>query len=52
MYIPKHFVMAERAACHQVIVENSFGELVTLDDIGAPFASHLPFLIDPVRGAN
>ena len=52
MYIPKHFAMAERAACHQVIVENSFGELVTLDDIGAPFASHLPFLIDPARGAS
>jgi transcriptional regulator len=52
MYIPKHFVIAETAACHQVIVENGFGELVTLDDAGLPFASHLPFLIDPARGAN
>jgi transcriptional regulator len=52
MYIPKHFAMAETAACHQVIVENSFGELVTLDDTGLPFASHLPFLIDPARGAR
>jgi transcriptional regulator len=52
MYIPKHFVMAATAACHQVIVENSFGELVTLDGSGLPFASHLPFLIDPVRGAS
>jgi transcriptional regulator len=24
---------------------------VTLDDVGLPFASHLPFLIDPARGA-
>jgi transcriptional regulator len=52
MYIPKHFAMAETAACHEVIAENSFGELVTLDDIGLPFASHLPFLIDPARGAS
>jgi transcriptional regulator len=52
MYIPKHFAIAEIAACHQVIVENSFGELVTLDDAGLPFASHLPFLIDPARGAS
>ena len=52
MYIPKHFAMAETAACHQVIVENSFGELVTLDGSGMPFASHLPFLVDPARGAS
>jgi transcriptional regulator len=52
MYMPKHFAIAETAACHQVIVENSFGELVTLDNAGLPFASHLPFLIDPARGAN
>jgi transcriptional regulator len=52
MYIPKHFAMAETAACHRVIVEHGFGELVTLDDLGLPFANHLPFLIDPARGAS
>ena len=52
MYIPKHFAIAETAACHQVIVENGFGELVTVDDAGLPFASHLPFLLDPARGAS
>jgi len=52
MYIPKHFALAETAACHQVIVDNSFGELVTLDDAGLPFASHLPFLVDPARGPS
>jgi len=52
MYIPKHFVMVETAACHQVIVENGFGELVTVDDAGLPFASHVPFLIDPARSAS
>jgi transcriptional regulator len=52
MYIPKHFAIAEPAACHRVIVENVFGELVTVDDAGLPFASHLPFLVDPTRGEN
>jgi transcriptional regulator len=52
MYIPKHFAIAEKADCHQVIAENGFGELVTLDDAGLPFASHLPFLIDPARGVS
>jgi transcriptional regulator len=52
MYIPKHFDIAETAACLRVIAANGFGELVTLDEAGLPFASHLPFLIDPERGAN
>src|SRR5450631_1780666 len=52
MYIPKHFAIDGTNACHQVIVDNDFGELVTLDDDGLPFASHLPFLIDTTRGAS
>jgi transcriptional regulator len=52
MYIPKHFAIAETATCHEVIAENGFGELVTLDNAGLPFASHLPFLIDATRGAS
>ena len=52
MYVPKHFAVTEVAACHKVIVENSFAELVTVDPDGAPFASHLPFLLDPARGPN
>ncbi len=52
MYTPRHFAIPETAACQQVIVENGFGELVTVDDAGLPFASHLPFLIDPARGAS
>jgi transcriptional regulator len=52
MYIPKHFAIAGTTACHRVIVEHGFGELVTLDDSGLPFASHLPFLIDTARGES
>lgn len=51
MYIPQHFAIDETAA-RQVIVENGFGELVTMDDAGLPFASHLPFLIDAARGVS
>jgi transcriptional regulator len=51
MYIPKHFAIDETAACQRIIVEHGFGELVTLDNASLPFASHLPFLIDPTRGA-
>jgi transcriptional regulator len=52
MYVPKHFAVTDIAACHKVITENSFGELVSVDADGAPFASHLPFLLDPQRGAS
>ncbi|HLZ96345.1 MAG TPA: FMN-binding negative transcriptional regulator [Steroidobacteraceae bacterium] len=52
MYIPKHFAITDASACHQVIAENGFGELVTVDAAGLPFASHLPFLIDAARGPS
>jgi transcriptional regulator len=52
MYVPKHFAIAENAACHRLIAEHGFAELVTTDAAGLPFASHLPFLIDPARGPN
>jgi len=52
MYIPTHFAITDTITCQQVIVEYGFGELVTVDDAGLPFASHLPFLIDAERGAG
>jgi len=51
MYVPKHFAIEDHAASHRVITENGFGELVTTDAEGVPFATHLPFLLDPARGA-
>ncbi|HUN53162.1 MAG TPA: FMN-binding negative transcriptional regulator [Candidatus Sulfotelmatobacter sp.] len=50
MYVPTHFAVADPAASHRLIAENAFGELVTVDETGAPFASHLPFLLDAGRG--
>jgi transcriptional regulator len=52
MYVPEHFVIAKPNVCHRTIIEHSFGELVTVDPAGLPFATHLPFLIDPARGPN
>ncbi len=48
MYVPKHFVVAQRDALDRVIRENPFGLLVGTVD-GAPFATHLPFLLDGDR---
>ena len=52
MYVPLHFAIADRDVCHRAIAKHSFGELVTVDQSGLPFAAHLPFLIDSARGRN
>ncbi|HKI36717.1 MAG TPA: FMN-binding negative transcriptional regulator [Gemmataceae bacterium] len=49
MYIPTAFRAADRAALYELIEQYAFGTLVTVLD-GAPFATHLPFLIDHERG--
>jgi transcriptional regulator len=46
MYIPKHFVETEERTLWQLIDDHSFGTLLTVTD-GQPFASHVPFLVDP-----
>jgi transcriptional regulator len=50
MYRPPHFDASETAWCHALIRAESFGTLVSVDDAGAPFATHLPFLLDAERG--
>lgn len=49
MYIPKHFQTQDIAQMHALMRQHSFATLVTEHD-GAPFASHLPFLLDEARG--
>jgi transcriptional regulator len=45
MYIPKPFEVRDRAVLYSVIRENNFGTLINqVED--APFATHLPFLIE------
>ena len=49
MYIPTAFRADDRAALFDLIGRHAFGTLVTVID-GAPFATHLPFLLDRERG--
>jgi transcriptional regulator len=51
MYLPSHFRENDRRELHAVIAGNSFATLVSIHD-GIPFASHLPFLLDPDRGEH
>ncbi len=52
MYIPQHFEVTDRAWCHALMRAQSFAVMITADDAGAPFATHLPFLVDETRGPN
>lgn len=45
MYLPKDFAVEDRETLDALIRDNSFGMLVSPVD-GAPFVSHLPFLLE------
>ncbi len=49
MYIPPQFVQADSDTSRALIEANPFGTLVSAGE-GAPFASHLPFLIEQRGG--
>ena len=49
MYLPAHFTETDEAKIHAVIRANSFATLVTFDG-AAPFASHVPLVLQPARG--
>ena len=51
MYVPEHFRESRPDALHDFIRHHSFGTLVSVLD-GAPFATHLPFLVDASRGPH
>jgi transcriptional regulator len=50
MYIPKHFEVADPAWCHALMRAQGFAVMITPDDAGVPFATHLPILVDAGRG--
>jgi transcriptional regulator len=50
MYVPRHFEVSDTAWCHALMRAQSFAVMITADDAGAPFATHLPFLLDDTRG--
>jgi transcriptional regulator len=49
MYIPPAYSIEEREQLYAFMEANTFATLVTVDD-GAPFATHLPVMIDRRRG--
>jgi transcriptional regulator len=48
MYLPPHFEETDREILYGTIRDNNFGLLITTVD-GAPFATHLPFLLEGDR---
>jgi transcriptional regulator len=51
MYLPKSFQTEDLAELHDFMQAYNFATLVTQHQ-GAPFASHLPFLLDAERGPH
>ena len=51
MYLPKSFQIEDLAELHGFMRAYNFASLVTQHQ-GAPFASHLPFLLDAERGPH
>jgi transcriptional regulator len=51
LYIPASFEEHDRQKLHAFIEENSFGLLVSMHE-GAPFATHLPLLLESDVGPN
>ncbi len=48
MYVPRHFAETDRGELHAHIRAYGFATLVSVRD-GAPFATHVPLLLDPSR---
>ena len=51
MYLPKHFEPKDLALALEVMREHSFALMLSIDDAGAPFASHLPLVVQEHEGA-
>lgn len=49
MYVPKHFAESDVAKLHALMRAHAFATLVSWQD-GAPFATHVPLLLDAERG--
>ena len=49
MYVPRHFAATDRDELHAHVRAYGFSTLVSVRD-GAPFATHVPLLLDAARG--
>jgi transcriptional regulator len=50
VYVPRAFEVVDPAWCHALMRAHGFAVMITADDAGLPFATHLPFLLDETRG--
>ena len=48
MYLPKHFEQHDRALTLEVMRTHSFATMVSMDDAGAPYATHLPLIVSEI----
>jgi transcriptional regulator len=46
MYLPSHFNAKDRSHAEQIIREHPFASLISNDDKGLPFVTHLPLHLD------
>lgn len=46
MYMPPHFDSKDRAIAAQLMREHPFASLISVDDEGLPFVTHLPLVLD------
>lgn len=52
MYIPKLNKLDNQTKVFDLMESNSFATVVTTDDDGIPFATHMPVVLDRTRGQN
>lgn len=52
MYIPAPFAETDNTVLHDLIEAYDFGALVSINENGAPAASHIPFMLDRAAGDN
>jgi len=52
MYLPAQFDVRDRALALELMREHAFASLVTVDDDGLPFVSHLPTVVQARDGAQ
>jgi transcriptional regulator len=50
MYQPPHFKSDDRAIAARLMRENSFASLISVDDAGLPFVTHLPLHLEDRDG--
>lgn len=51
MYLPKHFEQTDQALALEVMRAHNFAVMVSNDDAGVPYATHLPVVVSEHEGA-